>query len=125
HIASSAGAWTALVDGFGGMRERGDQLCVAPALPASVARRAFRALWHGMAVQVEATHVEVTCTLLGGDGEGMSMQGDHEEEPGRAGQPGTRPVQRRAPLLPAPPQPVGRTPRPAGRDPLSVARSAS
>ncbi|WP_251839257.1 glycoside hydrolase family 65 protein [Oceanitalea stevensii] len=125
HIASSAGAWTALVDGFGGMRERGDQLCVAPALPASVTRLAFRVLWHGMAVQVEATHDEVTCTLLSGNGEGMSMQVYDEEVLVRAGQPVTRPVQRREPLLPAPPQPVGRTPRPAGRDPLSVARSAS
>ncbi|WP_413451837.1 glycosyl hydrolase family 65 protein [Georgenia phoenicis] len=125
HIASSAGAWTALVDGFGGMRERGDRLHVAPALPETVTRLAFRVLWRGMAVKVEADHDEVTCTLLSEDGEELAMSVYDEEVRVRAGEPVTRPVVLRPPLLPAPPQPAGRTPRPAGRQPLSVARSAS
>ncbi len=124
HIASLAGAWTGLVDGFGGLREGGERLCVSPALPDSVRRLAFRVLWRGMAVKVEANHEQVTCTLLTENGEEVPMRVYDEEVTVRAGQPVSRPLRVREPLLPAPPQPVGRTPRPAGRDPLTVAWSA-
>jgi len=124
HIASAAGAWTAIVDGLGGMREGGERLCVSPALPASVRRLSFRVLWRGMAVKVEATHEDVTVTLLAEDGEELPMRVYDEEVTVRMGEPVTRPVRPPEPLLPEPPQPVGRAPRPAGREPLPLAWSA-
>ena len=36
HIASLAGAWTALVGGFGGMRAAHGQLCFSPKLPPGI-----------------------------------------------------------------------------------------
>ena len=41
HIASLAGAWTAAVAGFGGMRDHGGVLTFAPRLPARLERLAF------------------------------------------------------------------------------------
>src|SRR5699024_7641973 len=79
HIASLAGTWTALVDGLGGMREGGSELHIAPALPESVTRLSFRVLWRGKAVQVEATHETVICTLLDQNGAQLPMRIYDEE----------------------------------------------
>jgi len=124
HIASLAGTWTALVDGFGGMREQGRELRIAPSLPESITRLSFRVLWRGMALQVEATHETVTCSLLSEDGHELPLRLYDEEVVVRADEPVTRPIQVVEPLLPTPPQPTGREPRPAGRHPLAVAVSA-
>ncbi|HET9073114.1 MAG TPA: glycosyl hydrolase family 65 protein [Solirubrobacteraceae bacterium] len=42
HIAALAGAWTAAVAGFGGMRDVGGELSFAPRLPEKITRLAFR-----------------------------------------------------------------------------------
>ncbi len=42
HLASLAGAWIALVAGFGGMRDHGGQLSFAPRLPDGITRLAFK-----------------------------------------------------------------------------------
>ena len=42
HIASLAGAWTALVGGFGGMRADASGLSFSPKLPPGLARLSFR-----------------------------------------------------------------------------------
>src|SRR6266536_1443014 len=47
HIASLAGAWTALVAGFGGMRDHDGKLTFAPRLPARLEHLAFRLLFRG------------------------------------------------------------------------------
>lgn len=124
HIASLAGTWTALVDGFGGMREHGNELRIAPSLPRSITRLSFRALWRGMALQVEATHEFVTCSLLTENGTELPLRLYDEEVVVRVDEPVTRPIQVVEPLLPAPTQPPRRSPRPAGRHPLAVALSA-
>src|SRR5699024_1282112 len=93
HIASLAGAWTALVDGFGGLREGGERLVVAPALPEAIDRLTFRVLWRGMALKVEADHHEVTCTLLSENGEELPMRVYQDDIVVRAGEPVTRTVQ--------------------------------
>src|SRR2546421_4115632 len=41
HMASLAGAWTALVAGFGGMRLENSSLCFSPRLPDALRRLAF------------------------------------------------------------------------------------
>ncbi|MEE6281794.1 glycoside hydrolase family 65 protein [Georgenia sp. MJ170] len=122
HIASLAGAWTALVDGFGGLRDGGPMLRVDPALPEQITRLAFRLRWRGMAVLVETTHDEVVCSLIDGDELELELYGERVRATADA--PVRRPTRRRVPLLPQPPQPPGRAPKPAGAGPLSVARSA-
>src|SRR5438045_8257528 len=42
HIASLAGAWTAAVAGFGGMRDHDGKLTFAPRLPQRLERLTFR-----------------------------------------------------------------------------------
>src|SRR5262249_18349957 len=66
HIASLAGAWTALVAGFGGVRQRGDTLLWAPKLPAGIARLAMHVTFRGSRLRVEVTPIEATYRLLDG-----------------------------------------------------------
>ena len=66
HMASLAGAWTALVAGFGGMRVRNGSLSFAPRLPDALRRLAFHLLIHGCRLRVEVTAEEATYRLLSG-----------------------------------------------------------
>src|SRR5205814_6976018 len=66
HIASLAGAWTAAVAGFGGMRDHDGVLAFAPRLPARLQRLAFRLLFRGRRLRVEVTRKQATYTLVEG-----------------------------------------------------------
>lgn len=66
HLAALAGAWLALVAGFGGLREDTGVLALDPALPDGISRLRFRLRWHGFRVTVDASHNEVTYTLRDG-----------------------------------------------------------
>lgn len=110
HIASLAGAWTALVEGFGGLREHGEVLCLAPALPEGIIRLAFRVRWRGMRLKVEVQDSEVRCSLPD-DGEAsfpLTLYGEEVEV--TVDNDVVRPLQHREPMFPAPPQPPGREP---------------
>jgi alpha,alpha-trehalose phosphorylase len=67
HIASLAGAWTALVSGFGGMRTVRGQLCFNPKLPPGIARLSFRMRFRGRTVLVVVHGRSATYTLLAGE----------------------------------------------------------
>ncbi len=62
-IASLAGAWTALVAGFGGMRLHNGSLSFAPRLPDGIIRLAFHILFRGHRLRVEVTKTEATYSL--------------------------------------------------------------
>jgi alpha,alpha-trehalose phosphorylase len=47
HLASLAGAWIAVVAGFGGMRDHGGSLSFAPQLPQRLSRLTFRLCFRG------------------------------------------------------------------------------
>ena len=47
HMASLAGAWTALVAGFGGLRDDEGILSIDPQLPDGISRLRFRLRWRG------------------------------------------------------------------------------
>src|SRR6266581_5092529 len=66
HMASLAGAWTALVAGFGGMRMYDGSLLFAPRLPKGIERIAFHILFRGSRLRVEVTAKEATYRLLDG-----------------------------------------------------------
>ncbi len=107
HIASLAGAWTALVAGFGGMRVREGRIGFAPRLPGGISRLAFRMRFRGRRLKISVTHHEVVYELLGGD----PLEITHNGTPLRLN---GGPVRRELPDLPVRDglsQPAGRTPR--------------
>ncbi|MEZ0339423.1 glycoside hydrolase family 65 protein [Mycobacterium sp. pV006] len=110
HLASLAGAWTALVAGFGGLRDDDQILALDPHLPSGITRMRFRLRWRQFRITVEADHECVTYTLRDGPhsrleirhaGRPLELSTDREVRV---------PVRPRVPLLPTPQQPPGREP---------------
>ncbi len=66
HMASLAGAWTALVAGFGGMRLQNNKLSFAPRLPDALDCLAFHIKYRGSRIRVEVNTEDVTYHLLDG-----------------------------------------------------------
>lgn len=66
HLASLAGACSALVAGFGGMRVQHNSLSFAPRLPDAISRLAFHLLFRGRRLCVEVKATEATYHLLAG-----------------------------------------------------------
>jgi len=67
HIASLAGAWSALVAGFGGLRHLDDGgLAFAPRLPEALTRITFRLRWRGRRLLVQITSGQAEYRLLEG-----------------------------------------------------------
>jgi alpha,alpha-trehalose phosphorylase len=66
HMASLAGAWTALVAGFGGMRLLNGSLCFTPRLPDALERLAFHILYRGSRLRIEVRAQEAVYRLLDG-----------------------------------------------------------
>lgn len=110
HIASLAGAWTALVSGFGGMRDHRGVLSFAPRLPQGLTRLSFTIRHRGQRLRVETDGVQATYTLVDHDSKIM-LRHHGEEVVVRAGVPVEVPV---PPAGPAPGvrQPAGRSPLP-------------
>jgi alpha,alpha-trehalose phosphorylase len=113
HIASLAGAWLALVYGFGGMRDHAvdgevpRNLTFAPRLSDDLTRLRFRLVFHGRRLRVGITGEEATYELLSGDAIDIEHHGEKLTlHPGRAE---TRPIQR-IEVGPEPLQPAGRAP---------------
>jgi alpha,alpha-trehalose phosphorylase len=63
HVASTGGVWSALVFGFGGMRDHTGVLSFDPRLPATWPALRFRFCWRGSRVLVELTEDRITFTL--------------------------------------------------------------
>lgn len=112
HMASLAGAWSCLVEGFGGLREHGDLLGFDPQLPDGIERLTFRLRRHGVRLLVEVTHGEVRCSLRDGADARLTLLLTGEQVEVTSAEPVTRPLGRRTPLLPRPSQPPGREPSP-------------
>ena len=66
HVASAGGVWTALVAGFGGMRDHWGELSFDPRLPASWPSLSFPLQWRGTALQVTVTRTELTVSADSG-----------------------------------------------------------
>jgi alpha,alpha-trehalose phosphorylase len=110
HVASLAGAWTALVAGFGGLRDDDGELALDPQLPDGISRLRFRLRWKSFRLTVDADHDEVTYTLRDGPDHMLTIRHACERLDLHTGAPKTVAVQRRTPLLPPPSQPPGREP---------------
>ena len=109
HMASLAGAWTALVAGFGGMRLQHGLLRFSPRLPEALGRLAFHLLFRGCRLRVEVTATEATYRTLDGTPLKVSHYGEEILLPSVGAV--TRPI---PPLKEGP-----RLHQPPGREPLS------
>jgi len=107
HIASLAGAWIALVGGFGGLRHRDGTVSFAPRLPQALSRLSFSILIRGRRLRVEATHTAATYYIA--DGKPLDILHYGEEVQLSPGHPKVRPIEA-APAGPRPSQPPGREP---------------
>jgi len=107
HIASLAGAWSAIVHGFGGLRDYDGRLSFSPRLPPALTRLSFRLAYRGRRLQVEVRDSEATYTITEGDALEISHHGDRitlePDEPLALKVPP-------APHRPEPTQPPGRAP---------------
>jgi alpha,alpha-trehalose phosphorylase len=108
HIASLAGAWTALVSGFGGMRTTWDSLAFSPRLPPGLAGLSFRMRYRGRLLLVVVRQDAATYSLLGGD----PLPITHHGQPVTVGADEVTLQIPAAPTLPPPSQPPGRHPQP-------------
>jgi alpha,alpha-trehalose phosphorylase len=125
HMASLAGAWTALVAGFGGLRAREAGLCFEPVLPTGLDKLAFTVRWRGVRLRVAIGREEVTYSVHDGPDASLTVFQAGEEIHVAAGKPVTRPAHQRKPLLPRPTQPVGREPLSALGNTTSTRRTRS
>ena len=110
HMASLAGAWTALVAGFGGLRDDEGVLSLDPHLPSEISRLRFRLRWRGFRLTVDVDHADVTYTVGDGPGSGLTIRHAGKELELSTSAPSTLAVRARHALLPPPPQPPGREP---------------
>jgi alpha,alpha-trehalose phosphorylase len=106
HIASLAGAWTALVSGFGGMRADGEGLSFMPQLPPGLAGLSFRMRYRGRIILVKVRHGEATYSLIAGD----PLPIGHHGKQLIVGPDEVKMAIPAPPTLPAPTQPAGRVP---------------
>jgi len=107
HMASLAGAWLALVCGFGGLRHEDGRLCFAPVLPHGLAKLTFRVLIKGSTLRVQISRDSARYELTSGDPVTLAHHGEDVEV--TAGRPEERPIPPVKQRL-RPRQPPGREP---------------
>jgi alpha,alpha-trehalose phosphorylase len=73
HVASAGGVWSALVCGFGGMRDYDGRLSFDPRLPSEWSDLKFRLIWHGTRILVHLTTESMHVSVIEGEG-GVSFQ---------------------------------------------------
>ena len=110
HMASLAGAWTALVAGFGGLRDDEGCLCLDPQLPDGISRLRFRLRWRGFRLVVDVGHDQVSYALRDGPDGVLAIRHGGKDVHLSTQSSTTVALRARGPLLPLPPQPPGLQP---------------
>ena len=110
HMASLAGSWTALVAGFGGLRDDEGVLSLDPHLPDGISRLRFRLRWREFRLTVDVNHADVTYTVRDGPVTGLTIRHAGKEVELSSQSPSTIAIRQRHPMFPPPPQPPGRHP---------------
>jgi alpha,alpha-trehalose phosphorylase len=90
HVASAGGVWSALVFGFGGMRDYDGRITFDPRLPELWDRLTFKVTLHGTRIRVDLDHQAMTFTVEDGDVAEFSVRGAHVRV--RAGAPAVVPL---------------------------------
>jgi alpha,alpha-trehalose phosphorylase len=107
HIASLAGTWIALVQGFGGFRHRDGTVSFTPRLPEGLTRLAFSLQIRGRCLHVEVTSTTAKYQVT--EGEPLVVLHNGEELRLTVGESQERPLPPVRPR-PRPSQPPGRAP---------------
>jgi trehalose/maltose hydrolase-like predicted phosphorylase len=110
HMASLAGAWTALIAGFGGLRDDEGILSLDPQLPEGISRLRFRLRWRGYRLVVDVDHAKVSYALRDGPDGALTIRHAGQDVTLSTQRPTTVVLRPRAALLPPPPQPPGLQP---------------
>jgi alpha,alpha-trehalose phosphorylase len=110
HLASLAGAWSTMVEGFGGLRERGSTVSLAPRLPEGITGLRFRLRHSGLRLLVEVDQEQTRVSVRDGTDGRLSILLYDEKVEVAVDNPVTRPVVAVRPLLPRPEQPPGYAP---------------
>jgi alpha,alpha-trehalose phosphorylase len=76
HVASAAGAWMALVFGFGGVRDFDGHLTIDPRLPRRYERLEFPLRFHDRQIRVALSHTDETYTLDEGQPLQVTIRGE-------------------------------------------------
>lgn len=76
HVASAGGVWTALVSGFGGMRDWAGELSFDPRLPADWTSLSYPLQWQGSALQVTLTADELRVHVRVGEPVPFTVRGE-------------------------------------------------
>jgi alpha,alpha-trehalose phosphorylase len=110
HVASLAGAWVALVAGFGGLRDTDGKLSFDPQLPPDINRLCFNLRWQGLKLKVDVGRTEATYSLSDAAAGSIAFRHDADELTLSAGASITCTIAPVTPMLPRPVQPLGREP---------------
>ena len=114
-MASLAGAWIALVAGFGGLRDDDGYLELDPHLPEDITRLRFRLRWRGLRLIVDVDHDEVHYAVEhnGDDSASDTLSFRHAGADLEIAVGATRtiPIVPRRAMLPVPTQPLGCAPQ--------------
>jgi alpha,alpha-trehalose phosphorylase len=81
HVASTGGIWSALVNGYGGMRDYLGGISFDPRLPADWEELTFRLTVKGSRLRVELAVDEIVFTIEDGEGLTVSVRGETVEVP--------------------------------------------
>ncbi|WP_434810018.1 glycoside hydrolase family 65 protein [Microbacterium sp. bgisy189] len=97
HVASAGGVWTALVSGFGGMRDHYGELSFDPRLPAGWDSLAYTLHWRGTQLKVSLTADELS--IAAGEGEDVELSVRGTAYTAVAGQTLTVPLDGQGPVI--------------------------
>ena len=104
HVASAAGVWGAVVNGFGGMRDHYGDITLDPRLPVGWASLTFRLTLRGSRVRVEVRQDEVRLAIEAGESVDLAVRG--EKLTVRAGTPITVPLDGQGSRIDGGPKPI-------------------
>ncbi|WP_241681354.1 glycoside hydrolase family 65 protein [Pseudactinotalea terrae] len=76
HVASTGGVWSALVYGFGGMRDHNDALTFDPRLPRDWPSLSFKVRFHGARMRVLLKREQISFTIEEGAAVSVSVRGE-------------------------------------------------
>ncbi|MFY1673522.1 glycoside hydrolase family 65 protein [Plantactinospora sp. WMMB334] len=111
HVASLAGAWIALVAGFGGMRDHTPTLSFTPRLPSRINRLEFSLRYRGVHLRVDVRAGEATYSLRDGEPDDtLELLHHGEKVQVTCLEAVTRPIPPVHASRPQPAQPAGRAP---------------
>ncbi|WP_134774756.1 glycoside hydrolase family 65 protein [Ornithinimicrobium flavum] len=76
HVASSGGTWSALVAGFGGMRDHGGVLSLDPRLPEGWETLTWRMRWRGSRLRVRVAQESLALRVETGEAVQVAVRGE-------------------------------------------------